>query len=97
MMLEERHKETEMTLTCKDFQRRIANTSITPSALRNQGAKGIIKEAREFLAQTEIELFAQALDESSFQVELERINWAIRLRPLRWPRSRSSIRTRGLP
>ncbi|MGD0290726.1 MAG: hypothetical protein ABSC63_13855 [Candidatus Binataceae bacterium] len=61
-----------MTLTCKDFQRRIANTSVTPSALRNQGAKGIVKGAREFLAEIEIERFAQAGDESSFRIELDR-------------------------
>jgi hypothetical protein len=62
----------EMAVTYKDFQRRIAKGSITSSALRNQGAKGIIKKTREFLAEMEIERFAEAPGESGFQTELNR-------------------------
>jgi hypothetical protein len=60
-----------MRLTPEDFRRRVANVAITPSALRNQGNKGIVKAAREFLGRMDLTPFGESDDETSFQRELD--------------------------
>lgn len=44
--------------TVDDFQNRVAQTAIGGSTLRNQGAKGVVSTAREFLADLALEPFS---------------------------------------
>lgn len=49
----------------QDMQRHIAVTAIGPSALRNQGASGVIKNARSYLAEISLKGF-RTKDEQTF-------------------------------
>lgn len=55
----------------KDFQRRVANTAIGPSTLRNQGAPGVNASVRDFLKDLDLTRFVSE-DESVFRKELDR-------------------------
>jgi len=54
------------------FQRRVAEIAIDPAALRNQGAPGVAKTAREFLATLDFLRFARCGNQSVFAEELDR-------------------------
>lgn len=49
----------------RDMQKYIAVTTIGPSALRNQGSKGVIKAAQKHLADIDLQVF-RAKDEAAF-------------------------------
>jgi len=55
----------------RDMQRYIAVTTVGPSALRNQGSKGVIKAAQRFLARMDLEPF-RARNERLFLDVLDR-------------------------
>ncbi len=80
-----------MALTHEDVRRRIAYSSVTASAPRNQGKGGIVKEAREFLAEMALEPFAQASDENSFRAELDRQTELLRPKALSWGAARKVL------
>jgi len=50
---------------CADLQRYIAETAIGPSSLRNQGANGVIRAARDYLADLDLTVF-RGKNERSF-------------------------------
>jgi hypothetical protein len=70
-----------------DMQRYIAVTTVGPSALRNQGSKGVIKKAREHLARIPLRRF-RANDEDSFlrtlNMETERLRKALPRGAQKW-------------
>ena len=80
-----------MEIPVKAFQLRLANGSATASALRNQGRKGIVKDAREFLAAMEIEGFAQAPNGLAFQTELDRQTALLRQKIGSWGAARKVL------
>ena len=75
------------------FCRRIANTVIGSSSLRNQGGPGVIRLARDFLAQVALERFVRG-SESEFLAELDHQTEALleRLRPAAgWGTARKAL------
>ncbi len=59
-----------MLPTLEDFRERLANTTISSSTLRNQGASGIINQARHFLKDLDLQEFVTN-DEKIFSRELD--------------------------
>jgi hypothetical protein len=59
-----------MLPTLEDFRERLANTTISSSTLRNQGAPGIINQARHFLKDLDLQKFVTN-DEKIFSRELD--------------------------
>lgn len=55
----------------RDMQRYIAVTAIGPSALRNQGSKGVIRAAQKYLATVDLGVF-RAEDEATFLRTLDK-------------------------
>jgi hypothetical protein len=80
-----------MRLTAEDFRRRVANVSITPSALRNQGKRGIVKAAREFLGGMDLRAFGESADEASFQRELNQQTALLASRIGSWGAARKAL------
>jgi hypothetical protein len=76
-----------------DMQRYLANVAVTPSALRNLGAGGLVRTAREFLGNLDLKPLA-SLDPSAYPEWLEDQTRALRARfPVKdlWGPARKSI------
>jgi len=77
-----------------DMQRYIAVTTVGPSALRNQGSKGVIKKARDYLARIPLRKFG-ATDEDSFlrtlNMETERLKKALPRGARNWGAARKAL------
>ncbi len=58
-----------MPPSINDYRQRLANTSIGPTTLRNQGAPGVIDAAREFMKQLDLARFVTD-SEAAFAQEL---------------------------
>ena len=54
----------------RDMQRYIAVTTVGPSALRNQGSKGVIKAAQKYLTEVELSAF-RSRNEDNFLTTLD--------------------------
>ena len=67
-----------MLPTLEEFRERLANTTISSSTLRNQGAPGVINQARYFLKNLELQKFITD-DETVFLKELEKQTDLLRL------------------
>lgn len=59
-----------MLPTLEEFRERLANTTISSSTLRNQGASGVINKARYFLKNLDLQKFVTD-DEKNFSKELD--------------------------
>jgi len=77
-----------------DMQRYIAVTTVGPSALRNQGSKGVIKAAQDHLARIRLRQF-RANNEDSFistlDTETERLRKALPQGAKNWGAARKAL------
>jgi len=77
----------------RDMQRYIAVTTIGPSALRNQGSKGVIKAAQSYLAVIDLGAF-RTEDEAAFlkvlDAETEKLRLALPRRAQNWGAARKA-------
>ena len=67
-----------MLPTLEEFRERLANTTISSSTLRNQGAPGVINQARYFLKNLDLQNFATD-NEAIFLKELDKQTNLLRL------------------
>jgi len=67
-----------MLPTLEEFRERLANTTISSSTLRNQGAPGVINQARHFLKNLDLQNFATD-NEAIFLKELDKQTDLLRL------------------
>ena len=67
-----------MLPTLEEFRERLANTTISSSTLRNQGAPGVINQARYFLKNLDLQNFATD-NEAIFLKELDKQTDLLRL------------------
>lgn len=80
-----------MRLTSEDFRWRVANVSITPSALRNQGDSGIVKASREFLRLMDLGPLGDSADEAGFRRELDRQTTLLAAKKRSWGAARKAL------
>lgn len=77
-----------------DMQRYIAVTTVGPSALRKQGAKGVIKAAQQHLAVANLQIFKQK-DELAFlrmlDIETEKLKLALPEGAQNWGAARKAL------
>ena len=59
-----------MPPSISDYRQRLANTSIGPTTLRNQGAPGVVDAARDFLKQLDLARLVTD-SEAKFSQELD--------------------------
>jgi len=78
----------------RDMQKYIAITTVGPSALRNQGSKGVIKAAQKHLADIDLQVF-RTKDEAEFLTVLDQqteiLRRALPPRAQNWGAARKAI------